>query len=66
MDLKVQRDRLATIIFDADTRAGKIYDVGLLVVIAASVLVAMLDSIEKIRAVHESALSVGVGPYDSL
>lgn len=57
MDLKGHRERLATIIFDADTRAGKIYDVGLLVVIAASVLVAMLDSVEKIRYVHESVLS---------
>ena len=58
MDLKVQRERLATIIFDADTRAGKIYDVGLLVVIAASVLVAMLDSVKAIQEVHESSLSV--------
>ena len=56
MDLKAQRDRLATIIFDADTRAGKTYDVGLLAVIAASVLVAMLDSVESIQATYGRAL----------
>ncbi len=57
MDLQRQRDRLATIIFDADTRAGKAYDIGLLVVIAASVLFAMLDSVKAIRDVHGPALS---------
>ena len=57
MDPQRQRDRLATIIFDADTRAGKTYDIGLLVVIALSVLVAMLDSVKAIRDVHGSALS---------
>ena len=47
MTLKINRDRLAAIIFDAESRAGKAYDVGLLVVIAASVLVAMLDSVKR-------------------
>jgi voltage-gated potassium channel len=56
VDLKVQRERLAIIIFDADTRAGKSYDVGLLVVIAASVLVAMLDSVASIQEKHELIL----------
>jgi voltage-gated potassium channel len=58
VDLKRQRDRLAIIIFDADTRAGKAYDVALLVVIAASVLVAMLDSVAWIHKQHEWTLSV--------
>jgi voltage-gated potassium channel len=58
VDLKRQRDRLATIIFDADTRAGKAYDVALLVVIAVSVLVAMLDSVSEIKNVHGSILSI--------
>lgn len=53
---KLDRDRLATIIFEADTRAGKAYDVGLLVVIAASVLVAMLDSVQSIQDVYGTAL----------
>ncbi len=59
MTLKLQRERLAIIIFDADTRAGKNYDIGLLVVIAASVLVAMLDSVESIRdGDHGDALQI--------
>jgi voltage-gated potassium channel len=49
---------MAVIIFEAETRAGKAYDVSLLVVIAASVLVAMLDSVEKIHGTHESTLFV--------
>ena len=57
MNLQRQRDRLATIIFDADTRAGKNYDIGLLVVIAMSVLVAMLDSVKEIQVAHGPALS---------
>jgi len=56
--LKRQRDKLATIIFDADTRAGKTYDIGLLVVIAVSVLVAMLDSVKEIQAAYGAILSV--------
>lgn len=40
------RDRMHEIIFEADTRAGKLFDVALLIVISLSVLVVMLDSIE--------------------
>lgn len=58
VNLKTQRDRLAIIIFEADTRAGKAYDVVLLMVIATSVLVAMLDSVKTIQTLHKSALSV--------
>jgi len=56
--LKLQRECLATIIFDADTRAGKNYDIGLLVVIAASVLVAMLDSVAEIQREYGPNLQV--------
>ena len=54
----IQRDRLAAIIFDADTRAGKAYDVALLVVIAASVLVAMLDSVAWIHKQYRVPLAI--------
>lgn len=40
------RDRLFTIIFEADTPAGKIFDVSLLVAILLSVLVVMLESVK--------------------
>lgn len=58
MTLKLKREYLATIIFDADTRAGKNYDIGLLVVIAASVLVAMLDSVAEIQGKYGPKLQV--------
>ncbi len=38
------RDRLFEIIFEADTPAGKWFDIALIVVILLSVLVVMLDS----------------------
>ena len=44
------RYRLHEIIFEADTRAGKAFDVILIVSIIISVLVVMLDSVEPYRA----------------
>lgn len=44
------RDRLHEIIFEADTPAGRAFDVVLIVAILASVLVAMLESVAAIRA----------------
>ena len=52
------RAKLAKIIFDADTPAGKIYDIALLIVIAASVVVAMLDSVSGIEATRGRVLSL--------
>jgi len=50
------RARLHEIIFEADTPAGKAFDVALLVVILASVAAVMLESIAPIRAAHGTAL----------
>ncbi|MGM0589560.1 MAG: ion transporter [Bacteroidota bacterium] len=44
------RHRLHEIIFEADTRAGKAFDVALIVSIVVSVLVVMLDSVAEYRA----------------
>jgi len=44
------RQRWYTIIFEADTRPGRLFDVVLLVAIVASVAVVMLDSIQAIHA----------------
>ncbi|WP_213954607.1 ion transporter [Variovorax sp. dw_954] len=41
---------LYTIIFEADTRAGKAFDVGLIIVILASVTAVVLDSVASIHA----------------
>ncbi len=44
-----RRERLRQIIFEADTPAGKAFDVALLVVILASVAAVMLESVASIR-----------------
>jgi voltage-gated potassium channel len=51
------RQRLRRIIFEADTPAGKAYDVALLVVITLSVAGVMLDSVARIRGGYGRALT---------
>ncbi|MFK7959359.1 MAG: ion transporter [Phycisphaerales bacterium] len=46
------RDRLHEIIFEADTPAGKAFDVTLLVLIAASILAVMLETVSEYREQH--------------
>ena len=43
------KDQLHEIIYEADTPAGKVFDVALLVAILASVLVVVLESVESLR-----------------
>lgn len=50
------RHRLHEVIFEADTRAGKLFDLGLLVAILLSVTAVMLESIESVRDEYGSAL----------
>jgi voltage-gated potassium channel len=52
------RLRLYTIIFEADTRAGRRFDVTLILCIVASVAVVMLDSVASVRARHGEWLNV--------
>jgi len=52
------RERLRVVIFEADTPAGKAFDVGLLAAILASVSAVMLDSVASIRADYGGALDV--------
>lgn len=52
------RLRMYTIIFEADTRAGRLFDLGLIVFILASVVVVVLDSIESISARHARLFDV--------
>lgn len=51
------RERLRRIIFEADTPAGKAYDVALLVVITLSVAGVMLDSVARIRGGYGRVLT---------
>jgi len=43
------RRRLFTVIFEADTRAGLLFDLALIAIIVTSVLVVILDSVQSIR-----------------
>lgn len=52
------RRQLYTIIFEADTAAGKLFDVVLIASIILSVLAVMLDSVESIRQDYGSQLYV--------
>ena len=42
------RLKLYTVIFEADTRAGRLFDIGLIVLILASVAVVMIDSLQNL------------------
>ncbi len=44
------REKLHEIIFEADTPAGKFFDVALLIIIAISILVVMLESMETVES----------------
>ncbi|MDM0112047.1 ion transporter [Variovorax sp. J22R133] len=52
------RLRLYTIIFEADTRAGRLFDVALLVFILASVAVVVMDSLPSVDAKYDSVFRV--------
>lgn len=53
------RARLHEIIFEADTPAGKLFDVLLIVSILLSVLIVMLDSVGRIKASYGELLYIG-------
>mgnify|MGYP003350750528 CR=1 FL=1 len=52
------RLRLYTIIFEAETRAGRAFDLALIALILASVAVVVLDSVESIHQRHASLFTV--------
>lgn len=53
-----QRYRLHTIIYEADTRAGKTFDIVLLFIILISIAAVMLESVESVRRVYGYELKV--------
>jgi voltage-gated potassium channel len=52
------RLRLYTVIFEADTRAGRAFDVVLIALIVASVAVVVLDSMESVHAQYSGLFTV--------
>ncbi len=55
-DIAPWRRKLHEVIFEADTPAGKLFDVALILTIAASVVAVMLDSVRPFRANHGTLL----------
>ncbi|MBK6591894.1 MAG: ion transporter [Burkholderiales bacterium] len=52
------RLRLYTIIFEADTRAGRLFDQWLIAIILTSVLVVVLDSVQTLGARYDQAFGI--------
>ena len=52
------KHRLYTIVFEADTRAGRLFDQVLIAAIVVSLVVVVLDSVESISRRHHSALTL--------
>ena len=51
------RAHLHEIIFEADTRAGRVFDVALIIAIVASITVVSLDTVESIAKEHHTLLT---------
>ncbi|MBT6377664.1 MAG: ion transporter, partial [Flavobacterium sp.] len=52
------KHRIHEIIYEADTKAGKLFDVILLIAILASILFVMLESIESINNTYGTFLNI--------
>ena len=52
------RERLYTVVFESDTRAGRAFDLFLIVAIVASVVVVMLESVAGVRARYGDELRI--------
>ncbi|MCK8502641.1 ion transporter [Myxococcus fulvus] len=60
------RARLHTIIFEADTPAGKSFDVALMWAILFSVVAVMLESVSSVRERHGTALSIAEWAFTAI
>ena len=52
------KTNLHEVIFEADTRAGKLFDIILLILILGSVATVMLESVNSIRREHGQILNL--------
>jgi len=56
--MRNNKDRLYEIIFEADTKTGKIFDVSLLIVILLSILLVVLESVPSIERDYHNLLKI--------
>ena len=52
------KERLHEIIYEADTKEGKIFDVILLIAILASILLVMLESVDRFDIKYHGLLNI--------
>ena len=52
------KERLHEIIYEADTKEGKLFDVILLIAIIASILLVMLESVESFDKKYHNLLNI--------
>jgi len=52
------REKLHTVIYEADTPAGKLFDISLLIVIFISIIAVMLESVASIKVVYGQQLTI--------
>jgi voltage-gated potassium channel len=55
---KKWKEKLHEIIYEADTRAGKLFDIILLLVIFLSIILVMLESIEDVGSQYSNILNI--------
>ncbi len=60
------RERMRIVIFEADTRAGKAFDVGLLLTIGLSILAVMLESVASLEAEYGAQLRTAEWVFTAL
>jgi voltage-gated potassium channel len=60
------RRRLFVVIFEADTPAGKAFDVGLLIAILASIVVVMLETVPAVGVAYTSAFFIAEWIFTAL
>jgi voltage-gated potassium channel len=56
--MKINKKRLHEIIFEADTTAGKVFDLSLIILILISILIVMLDSIPPVHDKYRIPLRI--------
>mgnify|MGYP000992221137 FL=1 len=54
----ITREHLYEIIFEADTKKGKIFDIGLIILIAFSIMLVMFDSMESISSIYHRQMRI--------
>jgi voltage-gated potassium channel len=64
--MTISKERLYTIIFEADTPEGKCFDVALIVVILLSIILVILESIDSVRAGFQIELKIAEWMVTSL